>query len=734
MTAYYFDWIGGSSTLWNNPENWKNLDDAPYGVPESTDEATFDTTSAVIHDAGSAASVDIEGTTVDISGGSLNLTGIGGLEPLWIGRNGAANSGLLVGSRGTVTADSGASNAASLVLVSGYISVGFKSKLTTTTGGDDIGYGGTGDMMVISGAQFDATEADALHYAAIGLGGNNGTGSITIDGGTVTANAGGLYIHGNASWVSVLADSTLRVNDTLGIVIADSFLPKGTPCLGIEGANAVCTDTGDLHIGGNSIPGPKYCLGSGTVLVSSGGKLSVDGGIYVGDTGNGTLTIENGGAVTTGALCIGVAFGSAGAVTLEGTSSQLKITGSNPVIVGDAGVGTLTISKGAVFNASSILVENSTGGNGSNGTIDVEGAALKAGSLSIGAVSNPFIGAVALYVGGSTSSVATIQGSVANNATIEVGSHGTVTIGGAVTGTGLIKIDAGGSVSLKGSDAAAEGIDFVGTGGHLTLKAPAGVKGIFTGFTQGDEIFLSGVALNSKLSLNGDVLTITPPKGASTIHLNFSNVPDGNFALENLNGVTALVLVHSSKQGTLESSVTDNGTNAAGAVTTSGAMTIGSDHNGSGNAEIFSGRSLELQGGNNHTAVNFQNNAGDTGTLILDHSVSTSATKAFVGAVAGFNYDGISSSDVIDLENIAYSSNGTSWSFRENNSATNPGGTLTVTDASGHVAQIHLLGQYLAAGHSVSAAAGSTLFSLSSDTDIHAMGILVTTTHTEHWA
>jgi VCBS repeat-containing protein len=90
-------------------------------------------------------------------------------------------------------------------------------------------------------------------------------------------------------------------------------------------------------------------------------------------------------------------------------------------------------------------------------------------------------------------------------------------------------------------------------------------------------------------------------------------------------------------------------------------------------------------------AVHFN---GPTGSLILDHS------SGFGGQITGFSGNGsLSGSDQIDLRDIGFGT-GTTVAYTGNSS----GGTLTVTDAQDHTANISLLGNYT----------GST-FSLSTD-------------------
>jgi large repetitive protein len=185
------------------------------------------------------------------------------------------------------------------------------------------------------------------------------------------------------------------------------------------------------------------------------------------------------------------------------------------------------------------------------------------------------------------------------------------------------------------------------------------------------------------------------------IDFGVSSVASGVLEATGPGGLTVDDAVNSSATGIVEA----NGGNA----TILGNLT-------GGKAQIFSGNQLELKGASNNTAASFQDNAGDTGVLVLDKSVG------FHGTVAGFYFD-LSHSDTLDLQDIKRASS--SWSFLENASGNQ--GVLTVKDGS-HTANITLLGQYLAANTSATSAS-SSLFLMAADNITNTTGTLITTTH-----
>jgi hypothetical protein len=161
----------------------------------------------------------------------------------------------------------------------------------------------------------------------------------------------------------------------------------------------------------------------------------------------------------------------------------------------------------------------------------------------------------------------------------------------------------------------------------------------------------------------------------------------------------------------------DSAVNNSGTLAAHGGKFVG-NLSGTGKSEIFSNSRMELAGSFDKAAAIFENNNGDTGALVLDHS----AAGAFKGTIAGLYFDG-THSDKLVLQDIAFASE--KWSFTEN--ANGHQGVLTVSDGNGDTAKINLLGQYLAAGQTVNSG-NSTLFHAAADNITNSTGTLITTT------
>ncbi len=228
-----------------------------------------------------------------------------------------------------------------------------------------------------AGASYTATIDSSLtgsgsltktDYGTLALTGDSSgfTGDIYADGGTlaITGQLGGAYGYiGTAS--SSTGTATVSGAGSAWTITIDLYVGDyGNGTLTIAEGGAVA-DT-DGHIGaGHGSTGAATVSGADSTWTN-------DVNLYVGTYGNGTLTIEDGGAVTnTGDGYIAFASVSSGTVTVSGTNS--KWTNSSSLYIGYAGTGTLTITDGGTVDADGgvTLAERS----GSTGTLNVGAAA-----------------------------------------------------------------------------------------------------------------------------------------------------------------------------------------------------------------------------------------------------------------------------------------------------------------------------------------------------------------------
>ncbi len=170
--------------------------------------------------------------------------------------------------------------------------------------------------------------------------------------------------------------------------------------------------------------------------------------LFVGNTGSGTLTIQNGGLVSNNFAIIGVVSGSMGAVTVTGAGSTW--TNANNLTVGFSGSGTLTIADGGAVSNNSGVVGKAQGGTGEVTVTGAGSSWANSGSLYVGDAGS---GIVSVLNGATMSSNdAYIGDSALGNGTVTVtgtgsawNANGTLRVGN--ERTGLLTVSDGGTVT-----------------------------------------------------------------------------------------------------------------------------------------------------------------------------------------------------------------------------------------------------------------------------------------------
>ena len=314
------------------------------------------------------AQVTVQGDLVigddDTGQGSLTISGTDTTE--------AVSGQIVVGDEGigSLTVDAGAvlssTYGAGPAIVLGSFAGSTGTMLVSDSGTDlvfasgtsvIVGDDGTGTLSIANGATFEADSSDPDVDWGMDIGGNGtGDGTVTVDGtgSTLTVGAGGLSV-GDAGQASLTVSdgATLDVTDaTFGLVIGTN-----------EGSTGTVDITGD------------------------GSTLNSDGPIIVGESGTGTLKIEDGGTITAFSddayISVGSVEGGNGTVTVTGSSTTVEYDGT--LTVGDAGTGTFNIADGATWTTQGdvIVGAQDTG----DGTINLTGelsALTIGGQLTIG--------------------------------------------------------------------------------------------------------------------------------------------------------------------------------------------------------------------------------------------------------------------------------------------------------------------------------------------------------------
>ena len=187
---------------------------------------------------------------------------------------------------------------------------------------------------------------------------------------------------------------------------------------------------------------------------------TVSGEIWIGNTGTGTLSVENGGSVSNTYGTLGYNSGSDGTATVTGNASSW--INANHLYLGKYGTGTLNVENGGSVTGTVGYLGMYSGGDG---TATVTGAAsswtnanhLYVGRAGTGTLSAENGGSVSNadgYLGRYSGSSGTATGtgtasSWSNTGKLYVGMVGTGTLYVGHDGTGTLNVENGGSVSNK---------------------------------------------------------------------------------------------------------------------------------------------------------------------------------------------------------------------------------------------------------------------------------------------
>jgi fibronectin-binding autotransporter adhesin len=314
-----------------------------------------------------------------VSGGSVTVSGS------------LTNSGSLSITNGTVTVTTHA------VADQGIISVGPGGLLKTTGGG--ITAAGTPVILVGGGASsvLNVTGAGAIvNTGGYQLGiGSSGVGSALISqGGTILA--GTPFAADEAIYTGGAAGSTggLTVTDAGSLLRA-----TGQFSVGLGGNGSLLIENQGTAITGNNavdksegIDVGQLATGSGDITVTgTKSLLSNTGRFVVGDAGLGSLSIQSGATVTTspgtvaglaGAVIASQSGSGGSSVNVTGSGSTWQVGGS--LVVGNAATGLLSITNGATVSATTL---DAGVGAGSAGIVTISGPStdlITTGSVSVG--------------------------------------------------------------------------------------------------------------------------------------------------------------------------------------------------------------------------------------------------------------------------------------------------------------------------------------------------------------
>ncbi|MBO4227924.1 autotransporter domain-containing protein [Bradyrhizobium neotropicale] len=451
-------------------------------------------TSYLGYNSGSNGSVTVNGAGSSWTNGGLLFVGYGGAGTLMIQNGGAVSSNLGYighnsGSNGTVTVDGSSWTNHFDVRVG----LGGTGTLTIRNGGtvsNDFGIvgndSGSNGTVTVTGTGSSWTNTRELYV------GSSGAGTLTIRNGGAVNNLNGQigYVAGSRGTVTVDGPGSSWAN-TGELNVGSS----GTGTLNIQNGGTVTSNPGATR----GLASIGFSSGSsGAVTVDGAGSSWTNGGLlFVGNVGTGTLTIQNGGTVSSlvgGGL--GYAAGSNGTATVTGAGSSW--TNSFALFVGYGGTGTLTIQNGGSVSAPNFAIAGLAGSTGSlnigaglgqaaaaPGTLDAPTVAFAAGTGQIvfnhTAANYTFDPAVSgagsvLVEAGKTiltadntyTGATTVNGGILSvNGSIASSSLTTVNAGGALGGNGIV----GNTLINGGTLAPGNSIGLLTVQGNLSFTA-----------------------------------------------------------------------------------------------------------------------------------------------------------------------------------------------------------------------------------------------------------------------
>ena len=352
---------------------------------------------------------------------------------------------------GSVSVSDTGSLSARLIIVgkrgAGHLSIingGTVSSLHSTLGSaaDSIGTA----TVIGAGSSWDTSTTDLIV-------GSGGDGSVSITNGGALSSVGGNIGLGAASNGMATVDGAGSSWTNSGNLVVGQH---GIGGLSITDGGTVSSNAAFLAHGGMLVGDPD---GVGDATVDGvDSRWDINGDISVGYRGVGNLSITNGGTVSSDDAFVGNLDGSDGTVTVDGAGSTWD-SSSGRIFVGNEGDGSLSVTNGGVVFGTGNLGQASAG----SGTVIVDGAGSTwNGSFTIGDYSSDG-GSLSIVNGGTVVSVTeSFVGKRSNGIAVVEGAGSSWTAGELTVGrtsTGSLIITGGGTVS---SD-----ILYLGHGGML---------------------------------------------------------------------------------------------------------------------------------------------------------------------------------------------------------------------------------------------------------------------------
>ena len=332
-----------------------------------------------------------------------------------------ADRAQLAGITATITNAVSDGNVGVTVGTGGVASVG-DAVVASTTGTGDVSVltNGVLDSLDGTGIETDATSGTtsiitnaAINAGAFGIDASSTGGALTLDANAAVTSAGNAIVLANTDG-AINADISGAATSNSGIGLlttstnGNQLLTVSGPVSSVDtGINSTVTGTGTLGI---TASGPiNSSAGDGIAAASTTGALTVDAGVITAgavgiyaSTTDGTLSVNQSGALTSSDIGIDVQSSGTGAVTVNRTGTGVLTSTGSTGIQADSTTGAINITTGAISAVAGdgVDAETTTGpitvnvtGNVSGGASDGVHAVSTSGNVLVNVTAGTVTGA-----------------------------------------------------------------------------------------------------------------------------------------------------------------------------------------------------------------------------------------------------------------------------------------------------------------------------------------------------
>ena len=490
--ARTFTWLQPVTGNFDGPGSWADITSGTpvvtLDVPTTADIAEFNSAAVTVGTTGNAGA-----GTIDLAQSVVSLIGT-----VQFGALSVVSSTLDIGPQGTLAcapADQASAQIAVEVAANAVLAVAGAGALLTVQ--DPVNQGA--DLQVAASGTLSVGAGGSVTADVLDLAGDQTAADAAIDAGSSTPDTAVML---DASWLAVGDGGAAALAVQNGALAEAGIVTVGYGEIGGAGdGSLLVANAGQLVDGGYAAFG--YAAGDvGVATIEGVGSTFASAGLFVGNAGTGSVTVQGGATLSTGvesgdttafAGAIANVAGATGTVLATGVGSTWALAGR--LDIGTGGPGTLDVSGGAAVTSTAVPVALI-----SNGATEYEGAfSLVQATVAVdGAGSALDADGGPIYVGNlGTASLSVAQGATASAAApapdyaaMELGLNGgTGTLAISGTGSGFTvsgQLDVGGG---GGSDNA----------GTLEVTAAATLQ---TGGQTGDP--LAGLSLGDGSGSSGE--------------------------------------------------------------------------------------------------------------------------------------------------------------------------------------------------------------------------------------